>query len=163
MTEDRTGLAAGEYTGTIRISSSVGDLSVPVRLQVSATTFSSSAGVLFALLIDSESDETSYQQRLANPADGVYELDLSDVAPGTYALVVGSDMDNDNFICDAGEACGAYPTLNDEAPIEISEDSSYSLGISFDQGRFFSSSATDESGSAFFKGFRYKDAPKTVD
>jgi hypothetical protein len=72
-------------------------------------------------------------------------------------------MDNDNFICDAGEACGAYPTLNDEAPIEISEDSSYALGISFDQGRFFSSSATDESESAVFKGFRYKDAPKTVD
>ncbi|MDC3123205.1 S8 family serine peptidase [Gammaproteobacteria bacterium] len=163
VTADRTGVAAGEYTATIRISSSVGDLSVPVRLQVSATTFSSSAGVLFALLIDSESDETSYQQRLANPADGVYELDLSDVAPGTYALVVGSDMDNDNFICDAGEACGAYPTLNDEAPIEISEDSIYALGISFDQGRFFSSSATDESESAVFKGFRYKDAPKTVD
>ena len=163
VTADRTGLAPGEYTGSIRISSSAGDLSVPVRLQVSATTFSSSAGVLFALLIDSESDETSYQQRLANPADGVYELDLSDVAPGTYALVVGSDMDNDNFICDAGEACGAYPTLNDEAPIEISEDSSYSLGISFDQGRFFSSAATDESGSAVFKGFRYKDAAKTVD
>ena len=109
---------------------------MPVRLQVSATTFSSSAGVLFALLIDSESDETSYQQRLANPADGVYELNLRDVAPGTYSLVVGSDMDNDNFICDAGEACGAYPTLNDEAPIEITEDSSYSLGVSFDQARF---------------------------
>lgn len=163
VTADRTGLAAGEYTGTIRINSSVGDLLVPVRLQVSATTFSSSAGVLFALLIDSESEETSYQQRLANPADGVYELNLRDVAPGTYSLVVGSDMDNDNFICDAGEACGAYPTLNDEAPIEITEDSSYSLGVSFDQARFFNSAAADESGSVVFEGFRYKDTPKTVD
>jgi serine protease len=163
VSADRTNLATGQYTGNILFASSIGDRSVPVKLQVSAINFSSSAGVLFALLTDPEDEQTKYQQRLSNPEEGVYQLDLSGIAPGTYALVVGSDMDNDNFICDAGEACGAYPTLNEEEPIEVSENASYSLDISFDQGRFFNSSSNNESGDTVFKGYRYKDSPKTVE
>ena len=163
ISADRSGLAVGKYTANVLFSSSVGELSVPVNLQVSATSFSSSAGVLFALLTDPESEETRFQQRLTNSEDGVYQIDLSDVAPGTYVLVVGSDMDNDNFICDAGEACGAYPTLNDEQLIELTENANFSLDISFDQGRFLSSSVGAESGGNVFEGYRYKSSPKTVE
>ena len=163
ISANRSGLAVGEYTANVLFSSSVGELSVPVNLQVSATSFSSSAGVLFALLQDPESEETRSQQRLTNSEDGAYQIDLRDVAPGTYRLVVGSDMDNDSFICDAGEACGAYPTLNDEQPIEVTENANYSLDISFDQGRFFSSSVGAESGGTLFEGYRYKNSPKTVE
>ena len=93
----------------------------------------------------------------------MYQIDLRDVAPGTYELVVGSDMDNDSFICDAGEACGTYPTLNDEQPIEITENANYSLDVSFDQGRFFSSSVGAESGGTVFEGYRYKNSPKKAE
>ena len=163
ISANRSGLAVGEYTANVLFSSSVGELSVPVNLQVSATSFSSSAGVLFALLQDPESEETRSVQRLTNSGDGVYQIDLRDVAPGTYELVVGSDMDNDSFICDAGEACGTYPTLNDEQPIEITENANYSLDVSFDQGRFFSSSVGAESGGTVFEGYRYKNSPKKAE
>jgi hypothetical protein len=72
-------------------------------------------------------------------------------------------MDNDGIICDAGEACGLYPTLNDDQPIEITENANFSLDISFDEGRFFSSSVGAESGGAVVEGYRYKNSPKTVE
>ncbi|MDY6816856.1 MAG: S8 family serine peptidase, partial [Pseudomonadota bacterium] len=43
------------------------------------------------------------------PDDGVEPRYLSEVPPGTYFLVAGSDLDNDGLICHAGEACAEYP------------------------------------------------------
>ena len=69
--------------------------------------------MLFALLVDPDSRET-VEQRLSDPNSDTYTLDIEAVELGEYILVVGSDMDNDGFICDAGEACGAFPTLNND-------------------------------------------------
>lgn len=165
---DRQSLADGSYSASISISSSAGELNIPVKLRVSSNFFSSNAGVLFALLSDVKSRETIYQQRLANPENGIYSLSFDGVEPGSYVFVVGSDMDNDNFICDAGEACGAYPTLNDEEDIEVIADANFELDVDFDQGRFFSvRSAVDGSdgnaAASDFRGFRYKDPVKSVD
>jgi hypothetical protein len=63
---------------------------------------------------------------------------------GEYTLVVGSDMDNDGIICDAGEACGAFHTLNDEQEILKTADAEFSLDVSFDQSRFFLSGAGND-------------------
>ena len=46
---------------------------------------------------------------------------IDDLPGGRYSLVAGSDADNDLFICDAGEACGAWLTL--DQPLEIDLDS----------------------------------------
>jgi serine protease len=54
------------------------------------------------------------------PAAGAYAYEFSDVIgakennvrAGSYLIVTGSDNDNDGFVCDAGEACGAFPTLD---------------------------------------------------
>ncbi|MBQ0729977.1 MAG: hypothetical protein KBT75_04725, partial [Oleispira antarctica] len=37
----------------------------------------------------------------------------------------GSDLDFDNVICDAGESCGQYPTLEQPKAITISEEQPY--------------------------------------
>ena len=42
------------------------------------------------------------------------------VASGEYLLLSGTDLNNDGFICDPGEACGAYPVEN--APVTIVVD-----------------------------------------
>ena len=47
----------------------------------------------------------------AGASDGLYDYEFTNVPPGEYLLVSGSDNDNDLFICDAGESCGAYPDL----------------------------------------------------
>ena len=158
--------SAGEFLSYVRVPHFVESTHKAKRVCDGKSVndvYGSSAGVLFALLTDPESEETMFQQRLTNLEDGVYQFDLRDVAPGTYVLVVGSDMDNDNFICDAGEACGAYPTLNDEQLIELTENANFSLDISFDQGRFLSSSVGAGSGGTVFEGYRYKNSLKTVE
>jgi hypothetical protein len=46
------------------------------------------------------------------PRDGLYSFSFTDVPPGSYRLFAGTDSDNDDLLCDAGEACGAYRTLD---------------------------------------------------
>lgn len=158
---DRMSLVVGNYVTNIAITASAGNLQVPVSLRVSASPFSPSAGVLFALLIDPALGETVHQQRLDNPQDGAYILEIPDVAPGSYRFLVGSDLDNDGFICDAGEACGAYPTLAEEEETYIAEDTAFSLDISFDQTRFLQLHGSHEDAEEF-PGYRYKASTKTV-
>jgi serine protease len=55
-------------------------------------------------------------------AAGSYSFSFKNVAAGSYLIVAGSDSDNDNIICDGGEACGAYPARDDVLPIEIQAD-----------------------------------------
>ena len=86
---------------------------------------------------------------------------MEKVVLGEYTLVVGSDMDNDGIICDAGEALGAFPTLNDEQEILITADAEFSLDVSFDQSQFLRSGAGKEaSNQERFEGYRYKDTFK---
>ena len=160
---DRTALAVGDLSANIRVTSSAGDLDIPVSIRIRSTDFAASAGVLFALLVNPETLETVYQQRLYDPNAGSYALNFEDVEAGEYSLVVGSDMDNDGTICDAGEACGGFPTLNDEQDIRVTEDAEFSLDVSFDQSRFFGSgSANGASNQERFEGFRYKESVKVA-
>ncbi|MBD3641460.1 MAG: S8 family serine peptidase [Marinobacter sp.] len=57
------------------------------------------------------------------PDDGVEPRFLSEVPPGDYFLVAGSDLDNDGLICHAGEACAEYPVagLREEITITAGE------------------------------------------
>ena len=38
---------------------------------------------------------------------------------GDYIVISGTDLNNDGFICDAAEACGAYPVESAPAPIVV--------------------------------------------
>ncbi|MBN7798211.1 S8 family peptidase [Parahaliea mediterranea] len=103
-------LSPGVYETTVRINSSAGSEVVRVIASVDESGASAtSAGVLYVLLID-QAGET-VDQRVLRPEDGGYGFRFDRVKEGRYRLTVGSDMDNDFYICDAGEACGAYRTL----------------------------------------------------
>ena len=41
---------------------------------------------------------------------------------GRYEIWAGTDNDNDLFICDAGETCGAWPSLDFPEFLEITDD-----------------------------------------
>jgi serine protease len=51
--------------------------------------------------------------------NGVYTYRFDDIASGTYELVAGTDADNDEIICDEGEACGAYLTIDQPTLITV--------------------------------------------
>lgn len=130
VTVNRGTLAPGAYNTTIRFVSTANTVTVPVVLQVTAgggTGPSPNLGELYIQLVNPETLVGVAQVR-ARATNGVYNFNFANVAAGTYILVAGSDPDNDDTICDIGEACGAYLTLDDPARVTITGDRS---GLNF--------------------------------
>ena len=48
-----------------------------------------------------------------------YRFNFSEIAQGRYEVWVGSDNDNDLFVCDEGEACGAWRTVDAPALLDV--------------------------------------------
>jgi serine protease len=70
----------------------------------------------YILLIDAVTDETIDQVEVqADGSSTPYQFDL--VPAGEYTLLSGTDLNNDGFICDPAEACGAYPV--ESSPVRI--------------------------------------------
>jgi serine protease len=80
----------------------------------------SDAGLNYYLLINAATSATLQTKVLAD--EGHYQLTFSQVPKGEYFLLGGTDMDNDGFICEGGELCGGYPSVEQLLPIKISED-----------------------------------------
>ncbi len=118
LTVNRSGLAPATYSGVVRVVSGVSTVDVDVIMQVSDTTISGDAGRHYILLINNATNVPVMQAEVE--AEGsTANYSFSGVPAGNYVLVAGSDMDMDNLICDAGESCGAYPTLSQPSVITI--------------------------------------------
>ncbi len=119
VTADRAGLGTGTYNGTITFNSDVNDVNVPVIMSVDSASSGSSAnaGYHYVLLIDpDESDPYKRVKRQFNVAarNGVYDytFNMKSEPNSRYFILAGTDFDNDGDICDNGEACGAFLTLD---------------------------------------------------
>ncbi len=120
VTVDRSALAAGTYTATITITSSVNIVQVPVILQVSdsGSDTSGDAGLHYILLVDPGTLD-SIQEIQTEVRNGSYYFRFDDVIAGEYIIASGSDSNNDGFICDEGEACGAFSTIYQPTTINV--------------------------------------------
>ncbi|MEK8019897.1 MAG: S8 family peptidase [Candidatus Parabeggiatoa sp.] len=129
---NRGGLETGTYSGTIKIRSNINTINIPVIWQVNndITTQTGNAGHHYILLIDTDSQET-IKQTSASSLDGIYDFRFTNILTGSYQVVAGTDANNNNVICEPGEACGAYLTLS--RPSNINVDDSYS-GVDFSTG-----------------------------
>ncbi|MFT5481506.1 MAG: serine protease [Halieaceae bacterium] len=110
---DRSLLDIGLHRGTIAVNSNAGSAELIVLVTVSdaTTDVSGNAGYHYVLLVDPVTDEMVKQDSVV-ARNGRYEFQFNNVPAGQYILVAGSDSDSDFFICDAGEACGAWPVLS---------------------------------------------------
>jgi len=128
---DRDGLSDGTYQGSIRVrAESLDDLVIPVLLRVAAPELAvDTVGRIYVLLLDA--DGGTVAARGVDLEEGVYRYRFDDVPHGEYRIVAGTDMNNDGFICVAGEACGAYPTLSQFERVVIDGDRS---GLDFSVG-----------------------------
>jgi serine protease len=129
VTVDRTGLASATYTGTIGITAGTQSVDVDVIMQVSDTSISGDAGRHYVLLVNSTTN-TAVEQSAVNINSGSASFSFSSIPSGDYLIVAGSDMDMDNLICDAGESCGAYPTLSRPEVITVGSGSVSGLDFS---------------------------------
>jgi serine protease len=113
---DRSGLAEGPHNANVRFdpvdtnTNSV-TISVTIQVQLPGTNPDADAGLFYLVIVD-DSNTTVGGVGGLTAANGVYTFTMTDVPPGIYRLFAGSDMDDDNFLCDAGEACGSFRTLD---------------------------------------------------
>jgi serine protease len=115
LTADRNGLGDGIYKTEIDVTYTAdGDarsLSIPVTLtKGSGTTGSGDTGFTWVIVVDANNFTSVAGTALAGE-NGVYNYSIPNVPNGDYYVIAGTDSDNDNILCDAGEACGGYPTL----------------------------------------------------
>lgn len=119
---DRSGLADGPYQATLTFTADNGSQAlVQVNMRVGTAVASSGVGYLYLLLLD-ETFEPVEQQQLLADNNGQYHYSFDGLAAGSYYLLAGTDSDNDFNLCDAGEACGAYPTRGLSTPVQLEED-----------------------------------------
>jgi serine protease len=120
VTVDRTDLNDGVYQGRVQFSADdASELTIIVYMQVGEVDTQGELTQLYVLLLDRETREPRYQKVVETTDSGElrYRFDL--VENGEYWVIAGSDIDVDNFICQSGESCGAYPSLNSQQLIEV--------------------------------------------
>lgn len=114
---DRSSLPPGVYEGILTASSSANALSIRILLSVTDAT-DAELGIVYLLLFDPATD-TVVAQTAIEPGNARFEFAFTNVPAGLYQLFAGTDLDNDLLICDAGEACGAYLTIDQPLSIDF--------------------------------------------
>ncbi|AFU99880.1 S8 family serine peptidase [Simiduia agarivorans] len=123
---DRTGLADGSYQTTVTFTDSNGATAeVLVSMTQGVQTSDNGVGVIYLLLLDENFN--FFDQAVLYPSvdpgdEGDYIYSFTQLPSGKFYLVAGTDNDNDLELCDAGEVCGAYPTLGVLTPVQINDD-----------------------------------------
>ncbi|MDN3637680.1 S8 family serine peptidase [Simiduia curdlanivorans] len=124
LSANRAGLDNGTYQAVVTFTAdNAVSVSLNVSMVVGTNTSVLGAGHIYVLLLD-ESFAFFDQVNLFPDANGDYAYSF-DHLPGTVAepvkfyLVAGTDNDNDFELCDAGEVCGAYPTLGVLTPLNV--------------------------------------------
>ena len=117
---DRSQLPDGIYGGLIVGTSAVNQLEIEVLITV-GTQADADVGLVYVLLYDPVTD-TVVDQALARPGSNGYRFQFPSAPAGRYQVAAGTDLDNDLFICDAGEACGAYLTIDQPLLLDIDSD-----------------------------------------
>ena len=127
ITVERGSLSIGTYSGWVDFSSSAGTTRVSVLMQVVISPAVPDAGWQYGLLVDPVSNTAV--AGLSGQARGAsVSYRFSAIPAGDYLIVAGTDMNNDGFICDDGEACGAYPVLSSPEVVSVAGER---LGLDF--------------------------------
>ncbi|WP_148863499.1 S8 family peptidase [Marinobacter fonticola] len=92
-------------------------LAIPVNVQLGDQPAARNAGRHFVLLVTADDNREPVAQTTVVARDGRYLFAFDEVPNGEYFLVAGTDMDNDGFICQSGEACAEYPTNGLPQPV----------------------------------------------
>lgn len=117
-TVSRDALNDGYYSTTVTATTAAGEtLEIPAYMTVGTVSSDGEMTQQYVLLLDSSRDvvATAYAEE-----NGSYSF--TEVEAGTYYLTAGSDIDVDLIICQSGETCGDYPTLNSAEAITVSSD-----------------------------------------
>jgi len=159
LTVNRSALATnGSHYLNARFSLSSGrTLLVPVvaTKTASGSTRAGGFGPVYVLVVDPASgDVIGDLQATATPTSTGYRWSISGVPKRSVALIAGTDLDNDGYLCQRGEACGGYPVLEaviDGQGIEVTGNRS---DLNFQVAPLSGISAQGASGQGGARGWR---------
>lgn len=117
----RTGLPPGVYQSDVFVRTTANDITMRFVMIVPSVTTERNPGLQYVILIDAKTRET-VQSKAVEADNGQYHFNFESVPRGEYFLLIGTDADNDFFVCDDGEACGAFPTLALPSLIKVDRD-----------------------------------------
>ncbi|MCB1821834.1 MAG: S8 family serine peptidase [Candidatus Competibacteraceae bacterium] len=115
---NRDGLADGVYSATLTFTSNVNTAEIKVIMQVANNLSAGAIGQQYVVLVNIRTRQSVSTMARRQP-DGSYVYTLRGIPAGTYQIFAGSDANNDFYICDAGESCGAYLTLDDPIALRV--------------------------------------------
>lgn len=118
VTVDRANLPPGVYAADITAQSSINNLVIRVLVSVGGADTGTGVGIVYILLYDPLLDEVIDQSTPINNGTD-YPFRFAGVPAGNYEIRAGTDTDNDLFICDGGEACGAWLTIDQPIGIDV--------------------------------------------
>lgn len=111
---DRGSLTEGSYNASATFTPTdptTNAVAISVTLQVPGANPLADAGLFYVIAVREDGSSQGAAAVVA-ASNGEYSWALNDLPAGSYQIVAGSDMDDDNFLCDAGESCGAFRTLD---------------------------------------------------
>jgi len=127
---DRRNLPKGEYSAMVTLLSDVNTETVPVFMTVATADLNATlVSTQWIVLIDAGTRQSIAATQATLGAQG-FEFAFAGVAPGDYYVVAGSDLDNDKYICDGGEACGAYSAHNELVSVAVRDQDVADINLS---------------------------------
>lgn len=118
---NRSGLEPGFYQGQVTFAFAdlnLDSLTLAVNMQVGGVSSEGELTQMYVLLLDPET-QVSVAQVLPQRVGDTLTYNFSNVLPGKYLVIAGSDIDVDLLICQSGESCGIYPSLAQRQPVEV--------------------------------------------
>jgi len=129
---DRSGITVeGTYSASISIIDfDANEITISIIMQVSSLDLTADAGQHYIILVN-EDGISALPATVLTATNGVYDFVIENVPTGQYQLFAGTDSNDDDFLCDTAEACGAYRTLDSPDLLNINGDMS---GLDFVSG-----------------------------
>jgi serine protease len=88
-------------------------------MRIITSSPSADAGVHYVILVEDNGDTVAGLLDVVTVDNGAYSYSINAIPPGQYRVFAGTDSDDDNFLCDDGEACGTYGTLDSPDTVTI--------------------------------------------
>ena len=124
---DWANMLPGNYFGEVTVSFDThSPVTIPVVMTIDELLPSGQLGQVYVTLLSADENmnndpfSESPRMQVFDSTSSYYSFNL--VRPGSYYLVVGSDLNNDGLICTPGESCSVYPSLANPEVIVIDEN-----------------------------------------
>jgi len=124
---NREGLADGSYRGGVTVTAS-GLEPVVVEVLMAVGPAGEALDIIYVLAVDPATRDTIGET--ATQAAQSYVYAIGDLPAGSYVLYAGTDRDDNGYICEEGDLCGALPSRLEPATVVLGANQNLT-GIDF--------------------------------